>query len=156
MARRKKRMFKQIALIKAENIGHTGSWNPIAKLEKQQDQMTAAWVDKVRISYKLDVSGSDTGNLANTQPLGVVFTASTASSAPVSATLLSATGTRGGGGTVTLDISRLIRDNDYDADSGFGAIAIHVATTDPDLTAGDITGTFVIEAFGRWHNVLNI
>ena len=151
----RKRMFKELALVKAENIGHTGSSIVIAKLLKQSAQFTSAYVDKVRISYHYDATdtfGADTpSNL-----IGSTFYCTTSNTvSPASANVISATGARGFGGTVTLDVKRRIVDNDFDDDSGNHALALWVQTTDVDMPAGDITGNFTIEVMGRWHQVLS-
>ena len=151
MARR--RMFKELALVKAENIGHTGGSIVIAKLLKQSAQFTSAYIDKVRISYHYDATdtfGADTpSNL-----IGSTFYVTTSNtSSPSSSNVVAATGSRGFGGTVTLDVKRRIVDNDFDDDSGNHALALLVQTTDVDMAAGDISGNFCIEVTGRWHSV---
>ena len=149
----RKRMFKELALVKAENIGHTGGSLQIAKLLKQSAQFTSAYVDKVRISYHYDASdtfGADTpSNLIGS----TFYVTTTNASVPSSANVVSATGSRGFGGTITLDVKRRIVDNDYDDDSGNHALCIWVQTSNVDMAAGDITGNFVLEVMGRWHSV---
>ena len=153
MARRKSRMFKELALVKSENIGHTGSSNNIAKLLKQSAQFTSAYIDKVRISYHYDFSDT----FGPDQPadlIGSTFYVTTSNTAsPASTNVISATGTRGAGGTVTLDVKRRIVDNDFDDDSGNHALCVWVQTTDVDMPAGDVTGNFVLEVWGRWHSI---
>ena len=146
-------MFKELALIKAENIGHTGGSVVIAKLLKQSAQFTSAYIDKVRISYHYDASdtfGTDTpSNLIGS----TFYVTNSNTSVPSSSNVVSATGSRGFGGTITLDVKRRIVDNDYDDNSGNQALALWVQTTDVDMPAGDITGNFCIEVMGRWHKV---
>ena len=150
----RKKMFKQIALVRTENIGHLGASYPVAKLEKQQDQMVAAYVDKVRISYHLDITESGGPGNAPLDMCGITFYVCTNESDPSGQTLVTASSSRGAGGTVTLNVKRAIRDNDYDANSGFNALSIQAETSDLDLQAGDVTLNLVAEAFGRWHTVV--
>ena len=133
-------------------MGAAGSWNPIAKLVKSQDQLTSAYVDHVRISFILegDASGS------TTEQLGYLFCATTketlsgtdSSNTPY---IISGSASRGGGGVVTLPIKRRIVDNDYDDNSGQGAVSIQARMTDTGAESYNIT--MIVEAFGRWHNL---
>ena len=150
----RKRMFKQLALVKTENIGHTGGSYAVAALKKQQDQFVSGYVDKVRIAYHLDVTDAPSDR---PDQVGVTFYASTSgTSSPSSSNLIAVTSTRGYGGTVTLDIKRAIRENEYDDDSGMGQIAIWVSMTDLDLAAGDVTLNAAFEAYGRWHTIVGV
>ena len=148
-----KRMFKELALVKSENIGHTGSSNNIAKLLKQSAQFTSAYIDKIRISYHYDFSDTFGSDVPDNLIGSTFYLTTSNTAAPSSSNVISATGTRGAGGTVTLDAKRSIKDNDFDDNSGFNALCIWVQTTDVEMTAGDVTGNFVIEAMGRWHAV---
>ena len=148
----RKRMFKQIGLTKLEALGSAGSWAPIAKLVKSQDQLTSAYVDSVRISFILE---GDTSGSTDKQ-LGYLFCATTkgtlsgtdSSNTPY---IISGSASRGGGGVVTLPIKRRIVDNDYDDNSGQGAVSIQCRMTDTGTESYDIT--MIVEAFGRWHDV---
>jgi len=147
-------MFKQLALVKTENIGHTGGSYAIAAIKKQQDQFVSAYVDKVRIAYHLDVNDSPTDR---PDQVGISFYASTSgTSNPDSSNLIAVSATRGYGGTVTLDLKRAVRENEYDDDSGMGQIAIWVSCSDLDLAAGDVTLNAALEAYGRWHTIVGV
>ena len=152
MARRRKRQFKQLALVKSENVGHTGGQIVLAELEKQQDQMVAAYVDKVRISFHIN-SSDDLAGANRPAFFGGQFYLSTSNTGLSSSTVIGSTGFRGFGGTCTLDVKRLIRDNTVDADSGFSKLYIWVETTDLNLQAGDLTMVATMEAWGRWHAI---
>ena len=124
----------------------------MASLEKQQDQLVAAWVDKIRIAFHLNASdGIDEGS----RPpfFGGQFYLSTSNTAINSNNVISSTGFRGFGGTATLDAKRLIRDNTVDADSGFSKLFIWIETTDLNLFQGDLTLNATMEAYGRWHKI---
>ena len=152
MARRK--MFKQLALVKTENVGHTGGSYAIAACKKQQDSFVSAWVDKVRIAYHLDVTDVPDSRPAQ---VGVSFYACTVGTGgPNSDNLIAVSATRGYGGTVTLDLKRSIKENEYDSDSGMGQIAIWMQVSDLDLAAGDVTANLACEAYGRWHTIVGV
>jgi len=145
-------MFKSLALAKFENLGDAGGWQPLCKIDKQQGQMTAAWVDKVRISFILE---GDTGGTSS-EKLGYLFAVT--NKATLSGTdsdnspyIISASASRGGGGVVTLPVKRRVMDNDFDETTGFGALQVHVRATDTGSETPALT--MVIETWGRWHQV---
>ena len=146
-------MFKQISLVKTEDIGSAGSWFRIAQLEKQQAGFTSAYIDKVRISFILD---DIAGTGVNVIPFGYLFTASTSDAGPSTSEYLISASASGnsGGGVVTLPIDRRVVDNTPDAESGEAAISLYVEATDATLTA-DVELRMVIEVWGRWHTVIN-
>ena len=148
MARRK--MFKQLSVLKTENIGHTGSTVLLYKIDKQQASFVSAYLDKVRIAYHLDVTDANP-DIPN--DVGVTFYLSTADNSTSSDYLVSATGSNGFGGTVTLDCKRAIRDENADPSRGDGALYVWCQASNLDLPAGDITINTVCEAYGRWHEV---
>ena len=149
---KKRKMFKQLSFLETENIGHTGAANAVCYLSKQQDQLVSAFVDKVRISYLLDVTDSSTGGeLYNN--LGIIFTVTTNDSAYSVDEIVSASASRGNGGVCTIQVDRRILDNEFDPSSGFGQLQLWAETTNPQLTAGDVTLKAVIEVFGRWHAI---
>ena len=150
MARRKRRMFKQLANHKTENIGHTGGAVLLYKIDKQQASFTSAYLDKVRIAFHYDVTDEST---VVPNFIGSTFYLSTSDSSTDSAYLVSATGSSGYGGTVTLDAKRSIRDEDEDNSRGDGALFVWVQPSDLNLPAGDITINAVAEAMGRWHQI---
>ena len=151
MARRKSKTYKQLSLVDSENIGHTGAFAVLAKLEKQQGAMRSAYIEKIRISYILDVTDTSADATPLLKNLGLVWTVCTDSGNPATGKIVSASGSRGNGGVVTLDVRRRIVDNDYDADSGVGALALGVESTNPDLDTGDVYLKAYIEVWGRWH-----
>ena len=158
MARRK--MFKQIALFKTENIGHTGGIVEIARFFKQQGQMSSAYIDKVRISWISDVTDTNwSADSENSPPLaknlGLLFFVCTNNTGPDSEDIVGASASRGNGGVVTIEVKRRIVDNDFDENSGVGALSLLVSATNPDLAAGDITLNSVVEVWGRWHDVVS-
>ena len=53
---------------------------------------------------------------------------------------------------VTLPIKRRIVDNDYDDNSGQNAISIQMRMTDTGSEAYSVT--MIVEAMGRWHDVV--
>jgi len=156
MARRK--MFKQVSNVHVESVSDN-DWSSFLKLEKQDASMKSAYVDKVRISWVIDTDeGSDAaGN-------GLIFVAShdnaLDSSTPANndGNIICATGTRGGGGVVSLDIKRRIT-MDYDsADSAVlellkgssGApVYLHMYRTATGTTS-PANYYLVIETYGRW------
>jgi len=147
----KRKLFKVTSTARYEDMGSDGSWNPLVDFQKQQDAFASAYIDKVRISYILE---GDTGN--STSQWGVLFAVSNRDS--MSATDSSNTGyvlasgaSRGGGGVVTLNVDRSIRDNDFDASSGQNALRLHARCTDIGTTTFAIT--VIIETWGRWHAV---
>ena len=154
MPRRSKKQYKSLALVKTENIGHTGGTSLVAEIRKQQNQITSAWLEKLRVSYHID-SSDDLAGANRPQFFGGQFQLSTTSSAPTTDTLIAATGFNGFGGTCTLAVKRAIRDNTVDQYEADGKLYLHVTTTDLNLQAGDLTGNFTIEAWGRWHEVAN-
>ena len=147
---RKRRMFKQMTNMKTENIGHTGAPYLLYKIDKQQNSFVSAYLDKVRIAFHYDVTDEST---VRPNFIGSTFYLSTSDSSTGSTYLVSATGTSGYGGTVTLDAKRSIRDEDEDNTRGDGALFVWVQPSDLNLAAGDITINTVAEAYGRWHQI---
>ena len=140
-----RRMFKQLALVKTENIGHTGAIFRIAQVNKQSDQMVSAYIDKIRISYHYDVTDSPDGRPDH---LGTTFYLANTNSTNLDSTnVISATGSRGYGGTVTLEAKRSIKDSSSEPETGFGALDIHMQPSDLNLAAGDVTVNLVIEVW---------
>ena len=150
MTRRKsRRLFKSLALLQIEDMGGSGAQAVLAKISKQQGQMSSAWIDRVRISWILeDVDLSAVTVL----PLGVMFYACTTNTGATSDNVVACSASRGGGGVVTLDIKRRIVDNDFDTNSGVGALSLIAECTDATVTA-DIDLKMCIEVYGRWHTV---
>ena len=147
-----RKMFKQLARLEEQNVGHTGSATVLCAFEKQQDGMVSAYLDKVRYSFVADISGYESDKIQN---LGYLFWLSTSNSDSSSEFVISASAARGNGGVISLDCKRSIKENSANPDTGFGRVYLWCSTTDPDLTAGDITIHGYVEAFGRWHQIIN-
>ena len=148
----KRKMFKTINLSKFEAMGSTGGWNPIADFFKQQAGMKSAYIDKVRVSFILE---GDDGVVADEQ-MGYLWAVSTqdtlsATDANNSQYIIGASASRGGGGVITIPVNRSVRDNSFDANSGFNALRLHCRMTDTGSEAYNLT--MVIETWGRWHQV---
>ena len=155
MARRRKttKMYKDLSFVQVDDLGSGGSPTPIAKITKQQGQMSSAYIKNIRVHCILnDIAGGATP--ASDMPLNFMWYATTTDSAnPDDDNVIAAAATSYGGGTVNLSINCLIRDNDYDANSGTGAVCIWCEATDATVTA-NIEMKCVLESYGRWHNVL--
>ena len=156
MARRK-RMFKQLANNHVEAVGTSGNWNSFAYIEKQQGQFTSAYADKARIAYILDTELSSTPAAVG----GLLFAAANSDSLDNSTpsnnddNIISTSAGRLGGGVVTLDLKRIIRENEADDDSGQGRIYLFVKST--DLTAStEAKIDLITECWGRWHKVVSL
>ena len=151
MARRK--MFKTVANNHVEAAGTGGNWNSFAYIQKQQGSFTSAYADKARISFILkdDIGESHAG--------GVLFVASNSSTLDNTSpgnnddNIISSSAARTiGGGVVTLDLKRTIRENEADDDSGQGRIYLFLKTT--NMSAGDsVDLNLITETWGRWHVV---
>ena len=152
MARRS-RMFKQIALVKTEDLGSAGGVFNIAKIMKQVPTMSSCYVKNVQISCIVnDVAGG--GTPASDMPLNFMVYATTDTGTPAGDNTLTGRATGYGGGHVNLAINRVIRSDDYDKDSGDGAILIQAEATDATITA-DVDVKFVIEVWGKWHQIVS-
>ena len=153
----KKKMFKQTSTLHLENLSDSGNWNSFADILKQQDQFTSAYVEKVRISFLQTEAMSYGGQF---YPLGwnpVMFGAATAetldNSSADSEYLIASAASRGGGGTVTLNLDRRIVLNQIDPESGEAAIRLFIKCPDISTAVGDMKATLIIETWGRWHTV---
>ena len=159
MAKRR-RMFKAFSRLETENIGHTGAAVALCSITKQQSGMTSAYLDKVRYSFIADVTDTNwSADVENSAPLakniGYLFWLSTSDTSTSQEFLISASATRGNGGVVSLECKRPIKVDATDSDSGFGRVTLWVETTNPDLAAGDITLRGYVEAYGRWHEIVD-
>ena len=151
----KKRMFKQTSTVHLENVGEDGNWNSFLRILKQQDQMTSAYIDYVKVSFIRADQQSVIG--VNDSSLGVMFCASTASnlsnSDPASNSKYIISSNSSNTTTcepVYLSIKRSVRANEIDPEAGFGAIDLFVRTTDPS-GGSDVNLYVITEVFGRWH-----
>ena len=149
-------MFKTLANNHVEAAGSAGNWNSFAYIQKQQGSFVSAYADKCRISFILkdDIGESHAG--------GVLFAASNSSTldnttpANNDDNIISSSATgRLGGGVVTLDLKRSIRENEDDEDSGQGRIYLFCKTT--NMSAGDVVDlNMILETWGRWHTVVSL
>ena len=147
-----RKMFKTIDLNKFENMGSAGAWAPLATFYKQQPAMKSAYIDKVRLSFILE--GDSSGSTS--KQLGYLFAVAnkdTLSSTDSDNTgyIVSSAASRGGGGTVTLNIKRSIKSNEFEDDSGFNALRLFCRMTDTGSESYNVT--MIIETWGRWHQV---
>ena len=146
------RNYKQFSFVQVDDLGSSGAPVPIAKIMKQQGQMTSAWIKNVRISVIVqDITAS--GTPVSDMPLNFMFYATTDDTvAPNDANVIAAWASPYGGGTGSLSINRKIVENEYDETSGDGAICIWAECTDATLSA-NIEAKTVLETWGRWHKV---
>ncbi len=154
MARRKKSMFKQTSTMLLEDVGKEGNWNSFARLKKSQNQLTSAYVDKVRISFIMKDARSPVE-----AHYGLLFAASTSSTlddddeSENSSFIISASSSHTGtSAPITLWPKRRIVTNEMDPEAGDCMIDLFVKSTDPANDA-DIELVVVIETWGRWHSV---
>ena len=148
-------MYKTLNTALFEDMGATGGWKAIVDLAKQQASMGAAYIDKIRISFILEGDSSD----STSKQLGYLFmvsnketlSATDANNAPY---IIGASASRGGGGSVTIPVKRVIRDNDFDESSGQNKLRLFCRMTDTgDGEENEYNITMVIETWGRWHQV---
>ena len=148
----KRKMFKTLTNGHLENLGSGGAWRLFATIDKQQTQLTSAFLDKVRISYLLDESPT-TGDAAQS---GITFVASIEDSlvdAPISnndGKIIAAAAGRLIGGTVTLDVKRSIKSNAEEIGRADGPIYLFCRNTD-GLSTTNLQ--VYVETHGRWTNV---
>jgi len=149
MARRKSRMYKQVSNVHLETIADD-DWSSFMLYRKQENSMTSAYIDKVRISW---VGGEN--DTPNDQALMFVSSLDSAldSDTPSNndGNIISATASRGDGGVVTLDVRRRITSNETqhsttESTSGF-PIYLHVRSS---LVGEQTKAYLIVETFGRW------
>ena len=153
----KRKMFKQMATLHLEDLSDVGNWNSFLDILKQQDQFKSAYIDKVRISFLQDESLTwppSTGSVIPWVP--VLFAAHTNEALEGSSSdsdfILASGASRGGGGTVTLDIKRRIVLNQIDPESGEAAIRLSVKNPNVGVYAeGNLQLWVLVETYGRWH-----
>jgi len=150
---RKKKMYKDLSFVNVDDLGSAGAAQPLVRIQKQQGQMSSAFIKNVRIHAIVnDIAGA--GTPAGSTPINFMFYATTTdATAPDDDNVIAAAATTFGGGSVNLTINRYIRDNDYDANSGTGAVCIWGECTDATVTS-NIEMKAVFESYGRWHEVL--
>ena len=147
---RKRRNFKLVSNVHTETIANN-DWSSFLKIEKANDSLVSAWVDKVRISFIASEEEAE----VNT---GLLFVASMDpelnSSTPSEndGQVISASASSRGSGVVTLDIKRRIEENGtptsvHPSRTGL-PIFLHVRSAN----LGEQTGAYlVVETWGRWH-----
>ena len=155
MARRNRKMFKQISNVHLETVNEN-DWSSFIEYNKQDPSMKSAYIDKVRISWVLATDESTDPNQ------GLLFVAShdraLDSSTPANndGNVIAASASRGGAGVVTLDIKRRITLSYDGADTGVldlldtssGApIYLHAYKADTGAAADFY---LVVETWGRW------
>ena len=148
MARRKKKHFKMISNVHLETAPADG-WASFLKLEKLQDSMQFAYVDRVRVSYSFDQPDGDSPGH------GVLMVASmdeelSNTAATNDGQVISADARHGNAGVINLPIKRRITSNQTGADqesrSGF-PIYLHLRQSDVD----EISALYlVIETYGSF------
>ena len=154
---RKKKTFKSLANAHLEDVGTGGNWNSFAYIEKQQASFTSAYVEKARISYiladEMAANPAAVGGLLFCASNSATLDSTTASNNDDN--IISASAGRLGGGVVSLDLKRRIRENEADDDSGQGRIYLFVRSTDLDST-DTVDLQTITECWGRWHKVVSL
>jgi len=148
----KRKMFKELTNGHLENLGSGGTWQLFATIDKQQTQLTSAYLEKVRISYLLDTIPT-TGSAAQGGICFVAAIVDTLIDAPLSSNdgnIISAAAGRLIGGTVTLDIKRAIKSNAEEIGRSDGPIYLFCRNTD-GLSTTNLQ--VFCETHGRWTNV---
>ena len=157
MAKKKRSMFKQLAHNHVEDLGTAGNWNSFLRLEKQQNQMTSCYIDKIRITYTTDTDFNDTAHG------GIIFVVSNSSTLDSTTPSnnnekIVAAGASPGGfnsGVVTLEVKRSIKFNEEDTDSGSGQLWVFCKSTDMSSSTS-VTIDTISEVWGRWHEIVSL
>ena len=158
MARRRSKMYKQISNVHLEAVGDDGDWSSFMIYKKQDNSMTSAYIDKIRISWCLGEEDNP-----NSKQQGFLF-ASSLDSALDSTTpsnndgnIISATASRGGAGVAVLDIKRRITSNEsqhstQESTAGW-PIYLHVRSSQ----IGEPTEVYlIVETWGRWFSATSL
>jgi len=155
MARKRRSNFKLVSNVHLETIANN-DWSSFLQLEKQNDTLKSAWIEKVRISW---VAGQEETEV-NT---GLLFVASmdpalnSVTPSENDGQVISASASRGGAGVVTLDIRRRVLENGtatavHPSRTGL-PIFLHVRSAD----IGETTSAYlVVETWGRWHKATSL
>ena len=148
----KRKMFKDLTNAHLEGLGSDGNWNLFATIDKQQTQITSAYLEKVRISYLL----YDTPATGDAAQAGIMFCASiedtldSASASNNNGKIISAAAGRLIGGTVVLDVKRAIKSNAEEVGRADGPIYLFVRNTDGLTTTNALV---TLESHGRYIKV---
>ena len=155
MARRK--MYKTVTNVHTEDIADS-DWSSFMIYKKQDNSMTSAYIDRVKISWVLDQEDNP-----NSELQGFLFAASLDSaldsSTPSnnSGNIISATAGNGAGGVAYLDIKRRIISNESqhsttESTAGW-PVYLHVRSNE----IGEATKLYVIvETWGRWFEATDL
>ena len=148
----KSSLFKTISNVHVESIANN-QWSSFAILDKMQDSFKSCYVEKVRISFVT--------NEEETEPnLGVLFVASLDQTLSTTASnndgqIISASASRGAGGTTTMQIQRTVTSNEVSQDSSRGGDPIYLHARAANI--GETTSLYlVIETWGRLHKVTSL
>ena len=152
---RKSKMFKMLNNVHTENLGVGGNWNSFARIEKQQNQMVSAYVDKVRLSYVLDTEISDAADCGIMIVASVSDTLDNTTPANNDEFIIAAGAGRLIGGILTLDLKRTIKSNAENLNRGDGEIYLFARMTDQ---TSESNGEIYInmETHGRWLSVVSL
>ena len=153
---RKNKMHKKISNVHLETVSE-GNWSSFLRLDKLQDSMQFAYIDKVRVSYTFDEPDS------NSNRMGLLFVSSMDSAldsttpANNDGQIISSTARHGAAGVVTLPIKRRVTNNEttglaQESRTGF-PIYLHIRTADFD----EATKIYlVIETFGTFFKATSL
>lgn len=158
------RMYNQLVEHQKETTAADGGWSSCFRIEKQTlsatQQVRGGYAKKLRLNYILDDINTvgDADNLRESYPFGVLWAASMDDSLRTvdgegsqlePKHVIDVTARNGGGGVVTLNISKLIKENARDIDEGDGYVYIWMKCT--DLTSDDtLIWRIYGELTGRW------
>ena len=153
----KRKMYKQVSNVHIEAVTD-GEWSSFMIYKKQENSMTSAYIDRVKISWVLNQEDNPNSKLQ-----GFLF-ASSLDSALDSSTagnntgnIISCTGVNGGGGVAYLDIKRRIISNESqhsttESTAGW-PIYLHVRSSE----IGEDTSLYVVvESYGRWFEATDL
>ena len=153
MAKRSK-MFKTLNNVHLEDLSVAGNWNSFARIEKQQNQMISAFVDKVRVSYLLDTEISDAADCGVMIVASVSDTLDNATPSNNDEFIIAASAGRLIGGVITLDLKRSIKSNAENLNRGDGEIYLFARCTDQSSTTA-VKLWLNLETHGRWLSVVS-
>jgi hypothetical protein len=148
----KRKMFKDLTNCDLAGLGSEGEWKLFATIDKQQTQITSAYLEKVRLSYLL----YDTPATGDAAQAGIMFCASIEDSLDSSTAsnndgkIIAAAAGRLIGGTVVLDVKRSIKSNAEEVGRADGPIYLFVRNTDGLTTTNAL---LTLESHGRYIRV---
>ena len=145
----KRKMFKTLTNAFRQGLGSDGDWFLFGTIDKQQTQITSAYLDKCRISYMLDTVPTS----GSSAQAGIMFCASiedsldSATPANNDGKIITAAAGRLIGGTVVLNVKRSIKSQAEEVGRSDGPIYLFVRNTD-GLTTTNIQ--LAVETEGRY------